>query len=118
MDLQVPGDGCEIINPEAGVYIVDCGEDDDSASVEVCVVEEGAEAGMYDEVCYEVELEDGCVLTSAEAGVYVVDCDEDDTVSVNPLLENMPGMFINSNADTVLVALLLPAVQSARESSQ
>lgn len=115
LDLQAPDDGCEIISPEAGVFIVDCDEDDDKATLTYCVVEEGAEAGMFEEVCYEIDLADGCTLTSSEAGVYVVDCDEDDTVSVNPLLDNQPALTLNSNGGGVEVGLLLPAVQAARE---
>ena len=61
-------------------------------TVEYCVLEQVGEAGIYEEVCYEIEIPAECELINPEAGVYIVDCPE---VSVNPLLGELPGMFVD-----------------------
>ena len=121
-EIIVP-EGCELITPEAGIYIVECEEDapvvvnplfldipvvytspawqpddrvipsndDGTTTVEYCIYEEVQEAGVFEEVCYEIEIPEGCILTTAEAGVYTVDCPEEGgTVMVNPILVGSP----------------------------
>ena len=61
-------------------------------TVEYCIYQEVQEAGVFEEVCYEIEIPEGCVLTTAEAGVYTVDCGDGETVNVNPLFDGMPAV--------------------------
>jgi hypothetical protein len=53
-------------------------------------LQEVGEAGIFKQVCYEVEIPEGCVVTSSEAGVFTVDCGAGE-VSVNPLFDEVPA---------------------------
>jgi len=41
---------------------------------EYCIVEQVGEAGIFQEVCYEIEVPEGCVVYQQEAGVWQMDC--------------------------------------------
>ena len=102
-EIEIP-EGCVLLQPEYGVYILDCEETPDAylklgnqggempeydpelplqsidvpegETVEICMIVQGAEAGMYEEVCFEFEIPEGCVLLQPEYGVYILDCEE------------------------------------------
>lgn len=61
-------------------------------TIEYCVYLEVQEAGVFQEVCYEVEIPEGCVVTSNEAGVFTVDCGPG-PVTVNPRFDDIPDGF-------------------------
>lgn len=91
--------------------------DDGTTTVEYCVYLEVKEAGVFEEVCYEVEIPENCVLTTAEAGVYTVECEGEGTVELNPAIEGLPALNLTIPEDSdegILIGLLLPAVQSAK----
>lgn len=73
--------------------------DDGTTTVEYCIYQEVKEAGVFEEVCYEVEIPEGCVLTTAEAGVYTVECEEEPTVTINPLIEGLPKVELTIQRD-------------------
>lgn len=119
VEIEIP-EGCVLLQPEAGVYIIECEEDivrvnplfgdapmldlranrenthqigvqlqyifnqpapdDGTETIEYCVYEEVSEAGVFEEVCYEIEIPEGCTLISAEAGVFTLDCDDEPSV--------------------------------------
>lgn len=81
-----------------------------------CLIELGAEAGMYVENCYEVEVPDGCTVTTAEAGVWKFDCEEDSGIVVTPFGMDNPIFSAGDNGQGI--AMLLPAVQAAREAAR
>ena len=66
------------------------GNDDNTTVVEYCVYEEVEEAGVFKEVCYEIEVPEGCWLESAEAGVFVTKCRPEIGGEANFTL-NLPG---------------------------
>jgi hypothetical protein len=96
---------------ETGPIITE--NDDGSTTVEYCVYEEVHEVGVFEEVCYEIEIPEGCTLTSSEAGVYKIECEEDEVVLLNPMLEGLPAVDIVApeGGGLPLIGLLLPAVQ-------
>lgn len=74
--------------------------DDGTTTVEYCISQEVKEAGVFEEVCYEVEIPEGCVLTTAEAGVYTVECEEEPTVTINPLFDGLPSVILSIQRDS------------------
>lgn len=73
------------------------GENYDSAkssTVEVCTWQEVQEAGVFEEVCYEIEVPEGCTLVASEAGVYKLECDDSEPTTLNPLFDGMPALDI------------------------
>ena len=143
-EIEIPEE-CELVSPEAGVYKIECpkeidtigfamasdlvdttpsfnvmAQDDGMKTVEYCVYEQVQEAGVYELVCYEIEIPENCELVSPEAGVYKIECEDEATIKVNPLLDTLPGLdlTLGSGDDPVLVGLLLPAVQAAREAAR
>lgn len=73
--------------------------DDGTTTVEYCIYQEVKEVGVFEEVCYEVEIPEGCVLTTAEAGVYTVECEEEPTVTLNPLIDGLPKVDLTIQRD-------------------
>lgn len=107
--------------------------DDGSTTVEYCIYVELYEVGVFNQVCYEVEVPPNCTLVASEAGVYTLECEEGAVVSLNPDLEDLPAMDLtvqtptqgytliellpvkisaDQQAQGVLIALLLPAIQN------
>jgi hypothetical protein len=103
---------CVLVELGGGASILECA-DGSTPVFTYCVVELGDEAGVYEEVCYEVELPDGCTVETAEAGVWKVTCEEGGSVQVTPFGDDNP-MFVAQDNDGVLIGLLLPAVQKVR----
>ena len=128
-EIEIP-EGCELVSAETGVYTLDCDGDeitvnpaiqgmdmlsspdfenvvfpktgdDGTTTVEYCIYQEVHEAGVFEEVCYEIEIPEGCELVSAEAGVYTLDC-EDDEITVNPNLLGV-NMFSSANFDEPII---------------
>ncbi|MBK8020894.1 MAG: hypothetical protein IPK19_05560 [Chloroflexi bacterium] len=62
--------------------------------VEYCISVELYEVGVFNEVCYEIEIPANCVLSSTEAGVYTVVCEGEGEVQLNPALEGLPALDI------------------------
>jgi hypothetical protein len=104
--------------------------DDGSTTVEYCIYVELYEVGVFNKVCYQVEVPANCVLTTSEAGVYTVVCEEEGVVSLNPDLEDLPAMDLtvepvdqgyiliellpvkaSAPSQAILIGMLLPAVQ-------
>jgi hypothetical protein len=126
MDVKIDMRGTELGGTQT--------HNDGSTTVEYCIYVELYEVGVFNKVCYQVEVPANCVLTTSEAGVYTVVCEEDGVVSINPDLEDLPALDITTAPDTqgftliellpvkatttptqaILIALLVPAVQSAR----
>ncbi|MBL8133163.1 MAG: hypothetical protein JNL42_14980 [Anaerolineae bacterium] len=71
------------------------GGEDGGMVVEYCVYVELYEVGVFNEVCYEIEIPAGCVLSTSEAGVYTVVCEEEGVVHLNPALEGLPALDIS-----------------------
>lgn len=89
--------------------------DDGTTTVEYCLYLEVKEAGVFEEVCYEVEIPENCVLTTAEAGVYTVECEGEGTVKLNPAIGGLPALNLTipeRRDEAILIALLLPAIQN------
>ena len=99
-----------------GGSILEC-LDGTTPSFIYCLLQEVGEAGIFQEVCYQVELPEGCTMTTAEAGVWHMECDDDDSIDITPFGSDLPLMIIKPDGDAVLVRLL-PAVQSAREAAR
>jgi len=62
-------------------------------TIEYCVYLEVQEAGVFEQVCYEVEIPEGCVVISNEAGVFTVDCGQG-VISVDPTFEERPAELV------------------------
>jgi hypothetical protein len=93
----------------------DTSNGDGSTTIEYCVYLEVQEAGVFEEVCYQIEIPENCTLTSSEAGVYNVECEGEAEIELNPAIEGLPAANITipeNDEQGVLMALLLPAVQN------
>jgi hypothetical protein len=101
------------INQEAGEV-----SETENPTIEYCVNQEVEEAGVFKEVCYEVEIPEGCVVTSNEAGVFTVDCGEGE-VSVNPLFDNLPdeGLAVPVRDSEIGVLQIMVYTQPATNTS-
>jgi hypothetical protein len=108
---------CEPVQNADGTISPVCEDGGTPPSVIVCSYQQ-LEAGVYTEVCYEVEIPEGCVLDTSEAGVWHITCEDDgDGVQVNPIGETDPILDIQWGEGTVQIGLLLPAVQKVREAA-
>jgi hypothetical protein len=87
--------------------------DNGTTTVEYCVYQEVHEVGVFEEVCYEIEVPENCILVSSEAGVYTLDCEGEAEISLNPSLEGLPAMNIVApdGGGEPLIGMLLPAIQ-------
>lgn len=70
------------------------GNDDGSTTVEYCFYVELYEVGVFNQVCYTVEVPPNCELVSSEAGVYTVVCDGEGQVSLNPVWDGLPALDV------------------------
>lgn len=70
------------------------GNDDGSTTVEYCVYVELYEVGVFNKVCYQVEVPPNCELVSTEAGVYTVVCEGEGNVSLNPDIQGLPALDV------------------------
>lgn len=121
-DIRLPDDSgdesldiaveCVWVELGAGGSILEC-LDGTTPSFIYCLIQEVGEVGIFQEVCYQVELPDGCTMTTAEAGVWHMECDDDSEVVVTPLGQIDPIFSVGDNNSAI--GLLLPAVQAARE---
>ena len=71
-------------------------DDGENPTVEYCIYQEVHEVGVFEEVCYEIEIPEGCVLTTSEAGVFTLDCGEGEVGQVNPLFDGLPAIDIQA----------------------
>lgn len=71
------------------------GNDDGTTTVEYCIYVELYEEGVFNQVCYEIEIPANCTLTTSEAGVYTVVCDAEGVVSLNPTLAGLPALDLS-----------------------
>jgi hypothetical protein len=112
-----PASACELVQNTDGTINPVCDDGGTPPSIIVCTYQQ-FEAGVYTEVCYEVEIPEGCVVDTAEAGVWHITCEDDgDGVQVTPLGETDPILDITWGEGTVQVGLLLPAVQKMRDAA-
>jgi hypothetical protein len=77
------------------------------------------EVGVFNQVCYEVEVPANCVLTTSEAGVYTVVCEDDVVISLNPDVEGLPALDVATQPNTqgyILIELLPVKVAEERDS--
>lgn len=114
LDIAV---GCIWVEIGAGGMILECLDGTTPAFI-YCLTQEVGEAGHFEEVCYQIELPDGCTMTSSEAGVWHMECDGDGGIDVTPWGLDLPLLSVEPDGDAVLIALLLPAVQQAREAAR
>jgi hypothetical protein len=112
-------EGCELSQDENGIITPSCEDGQAPSGVPICTHQELNEAGVYEEVCYEVEIPEGCVVDSSEAGLWHVTCeDQGDGVQITPIGEDEPILDISwYDDDTVAIGMLLPAVQKVREAA-
>jgi hypothetical protein len=111
-------DGCELVENSDGTIDPVCDDGGTPPSIIICTYQQLTEAGVYSEVCYEVEIPEGCVVDSSEAGVWHITCEDDgDGVQVTPVGETAPILDIKWGEGTVEIGLLLPAVQKVREAA-
>ncbi|MDX2075908.1 MAG: thrombospondin type 3 repeat-containing protein [bacterium] len=90
------------ILPEGGIDFnlreVEIGDsttnDDGSTTIEYCINVELYEVGVFNVVCYQIEVPANCTVVSTEAGVYSVVCDGEGTISLNPDLDGLPAIHI------------------------
>lgn len=66
--------------------------DDGTTTIEYCIYVELYEVGVFNQVCYEIEVPPNCELVSTEAGVYTVLCEGEGVVEVNPDMPTLPGL--------------------------
>ena len=120
-DVRLPEEGsddsldfapeCILVDLGGGASILECA-DGSTPMFTYCIVEPGAEAGMFVENCYEVEVPEGCIVTTPEVGVWHMECEEDDDgVTVRPMIEGAPILNVRPQGGGILIGLLLPAVQ-------
>jgi|GEM_PF-5760565 len=104
---------CVWVEIGAGGMILECLDGSTPAFI-YCLIQEVGEAGHFEEVCYQIELPDGCTMTSPEAGIWHMECDDDGGIVVTPFGWDLPLLIVEPDGETILIALLLPAVQAAR----
>ena len=118
VDIEALPDGCSVSQNASIVQAPVCADGSTPNSVTLCTYQQLVEVGVWELVCYEVQIPEGCTIETPEAGVWQIVCEETvDSFQVTPVGQTTPILDIQWDDDSVGVALLLPAVQKVREAA-